>query len=81
MPKFQNQDLAIRMKAATGRGLCFLDWICGSEVRDLGDEPGRRERFFDEVAFQVDIGIYFMCEAIVAVVFLKADVVRCSANP
>src|SRR3979409_743742 len=69
------------MKGSAGGGLGFLQRIFGKEVGNFGDEARRRERFFDILAFEVDVGIDLVGDAVVALVEFETDVVGCSADP
>jgi len=50
-------------------------------VRDLADEAGGRERFFDVVAFEVDVGIDLVGDSVIALVAFESNVVRGGADP
>ena len=69
------------MEAAAGGGLGFLHRILREDVSDFRDKAGGSERFFDVVALEVDVGIDFVREAVVALIFFEADVVSGGADP
>ena len=50
-------------------------------MRDLGDQAGVGKGLLDIVALEVDIGINFVGDSVVALVALEADVVSCGAHP
>src|SRR6266850_2609807 len=79
--ELEDQELAVRVKGAAGGGLGFLERIVGEEVRDLGYKAGRRERFFDVVALEIDVRIDLVGDAVIALVAFESDVVRGGANP
>src|SRR5260370_19879311 len=64
------------MKSAAGGGFGFLQGVLRKEVRGLGDEASGSESFFDVVAFQVNVGIDLVGDAVVALIAFEADVVR-----
>lgn len=73
--------MAVGVEFAAGGGLGGLEWIVGEVVLDFGDEAGRGQGFFDVVALEVDVGIDFVCEAVVALVAFETDVMGCGSDP
>jgi hypothetical protein len=73
--------VAVGMEAAAGGGFGFFHGIAGEIVGDLGDEARGGERFFDVVALEVDVGVDFVGQAVVALVFFEADIVGGGADP
>jgi len=73
--------LAVGVKGAAGGGFGFFHRIAGEEVGDFGDEASAGESLFDVVAFEIDIGIDFMGDAIVALVALESDIVSGGTYP
>src|SRR5208282_6118790 len=69
------------MEAAAGGGFGLLHGIFWEDVRDFRDQACGSEGFFDVVAFEIDIGIDFVCKAVVALIFFEADVVSGGADP
>jgi hypothetical protein len=79
--EFKNQNLAARVEGAAGGGIGFLHGIFGKEVRDFDDETGAGQRFLHVVAFEVDVGIDLVGNAIVALIAFEADIVSGRAYP
>src|SRR5579863_6520051 len=69
------------MEGAAGGSFCFLHRIVRKKVREFGDQAGAGKSFFDVVAFEVDVGIDFVSEAVVALVAFESDIVSGGANP
>ena len=69
------------MEGAAGGGFGFLHGIFGEEVSDFGDEAGGGKSLLDVIAFEVNIGIDFVREAVVALIALEADIVSGGADP
>ena len=63
------------MKCAAGGGRGLFHGIVGKEVRDFGDQACGAESFFDIVALEIDIGIDFVGDPVVALIAFEADVV------
>ena len=55
--------------------------LVGKKVGNLGDQAGAEESFFDVIALQIDVGIDFVSEAVVALVAFEADIVSSRADP
>src|SRR6516164_5540983 len=79
--KLENQNLAVGMKRTAGCGSRFFQRIAGREVRDLRHQSCAAQCLFDVVALQVDIGIDLVGDAVVALIFLEANVVSSGAYP
>jgi len=69
------------MEVAASGGFGLQHRIRGQDVSDFGDEACGGECFFDVVAFEVDVGIDFVGEVVVALIFFEADVVGGGADP
>ena len=69
------------MKRAARSGLGFLERVVRQKMGDRGDEAGGAQRFLDIVAFEVDVRIDFVGDAVVALVALESDIVRRGAHP
>ena len=69
------------MEAAARGCPGLLHGVGRQNVSDLGDQAGGGEGFFHVVAFQVDIGVDFVCEAVVPLVSFKPDIVSGCADP
>src|SRR5256885_16959856 len=69
------------MKCAAGVGGSLLHGIVGKEVRDCGDQACVAESLFDIVALEIDIGIDFVGDPVVALIAFEADVVGGGADP
>ena len=69
------------MEGAASGGLGFLHGIFGEEMGEFRNEAGGRKSFLDVVALEVDIGIYFVGEAVIALIPLETDIVRGGADP
>src|SRR5256885_13051049 len=63
------------MKCAAGGGRGLFHGIVGKEVRDCGDQACGAESLFDIVALEIDIGIDFVGDPVVALIAFEADVV------
>ena len=79
--EFEDEDLAVGVEPAAGGGMGFAEGGFGEEAGDFGDEAGGGESFFDVVAFEVDIGIDFVSDAVVALVAVEPDVMSGRADP
>ena len=55
--------------------------IFGKEVKQFGNEAGADESSFEVIAFEVDIGIDFVSDAIASLVAFEADIVSGGADP
>src|SRR5258706_1859137 len=69
------------MESAAGGGLGFFHGFFGEEMRDFCDEAGGRESFLDVVTLEVDVGIDFVGDAVVALVALESDIVSSGTDP
>ena len=79
--ELEDEHLAVRSECATRGGLGFDEGVVWKKVSDISDEPGGGESFFHVISLKVDIRIDLVREAIVALVFFKADVMCGGANP
>ena len=68
------------MEAAACGGLGLLHRVGREDVSNLVYEPCGGKRFFDIVPLQVNIGIYFVRDAVVALVLFEADIVSGGAT-
>src|SRR5581483_3563946 len=79
--EFKDEDLAVGVEGAAGGGARFAHGVFGKKESVLGDEAGSDEGFLNVVAFEVDIGIDFVGDAVVALVALEANVMGGGADP
>src|SRR5437660_5648485 len=69
------------MEAAARRCLRFLHRLVGQEVSDLRNQPRACKGLLNVITLEVNVGIDFVGDAIVALVAFKTYVVRSSADP
>src|SRR5207245_10000591 len=79
--EFEDEDLAVGMESAGGGGLGFFHGFVGEKMRDFCDEAGGRECFLNIVAFEVNVGIDLVSDAVVALVPFESDVVSSGTDP
>src|SRR3954452_4836005 len=69
------------MEATARRGLRLLYWILGQEVSVGNNATAFHQRRADEVTLLIHIGIDLVGDAVVALILLEADIVRCRSHP
>src|ERR1700682_3074146 len=69
------------MEAAACGRLLFFDSIGGQHMCECGKPPSFRQGFADEVAFEINVGVNFMSDVIVALIELEADIVGGRTDP
>src|SRR5258708_35121850 len=79
--ELEDEHLGVGMEGATGGGLGFFHGISGEKVSEFGDEARGGESFFDVVALEIDIGIDFVGDAVVALIAFESDIVSGGADP
>ena len=79
--ELEDEDLAVRMERASGRGTCFSHGIPGKKVEDLSDQTGTAKRFFNVITLKVDVRINFVSDAVVSFIAFESDIVSRRANP
>lgn len=69
------------MEGSAGGGVRFFQGIVGREVGKLFHLTGAEQSFFDVIALEINVGINFVGETIVALIALEADIVGGGADP
>src|SRR3989442_4999349 len=69
------------MESAAGGGLGFFHGFVREKMRDFCDEAGGRECFLNIVAFEVNVGMNLVSDAVVALVPFESDVVSSGTDP
>lgn len=69
------------MEGAASGGFGLLHERFQEEVHEFDDQAGGGKSFFDIVALEIDVGIDFVGDAVVALISFEADVVSGGADP
>src|SRR5205809_7629567 len=69
------------MKSAASCGLGFFHWIVRQEVGNSGNETRGSQSILNVVALEINIGIDFVGDAVVALVTFESGVVSSGADP
>src|ERR1051325_10625722 len=69
------------MEGTTGGGARFFHGICRKKVEDLSDETSATKSLLDVIAFQIDVRVDFVRDAVVSLVAFESNIMSRRSDP